>query len=121
MSGDRKEIVRDITGLRSVTMDTTDAPVVKTETPARAANVTDADTVVTPTSRPVAWAWPRSRAAILAVAARTRSVSAPDATPTTPTPSITAVIAGTAPAARIAVSHRTSASRLAGCGSPKAL
>ena len=93
-------------------------PVANARTPARWASATVADTVVTPTSHRWAAATPRSRSATLRLPDSTRATSSPS-TPTRHTPSITAVIAGTAPAARIAPVQRVSAAALCGSGRPR--
>ena len=93
-------------------------PVANTLTPAAAAIATDADTVVAPTSQRCPTATATSRSAALRAGPRIRSCSS-SVSPSRTTPSSTAVTAGTAPPARTAAVHRSSASRLCGDGSPR--
>ncbi len=90
-------------------------PVANTSTPAFAANVTAAETVVAPYDQRWAMATARSRSATFRAGPQMRS-EAPR--PRLATPSSTAVSAGTAPPERTAATHRSSASVLAGAGNP---
>jgi hypothetical protein len=93
-------------------------PVAKTAIPPAAARATDAETVVAPNSQPWATATARSRSAALRAVPRIRRCSV-GSSPIRARPSSTAVIAGTAPAASIAFTQRSSASALAGDGNPR--
>ena len=93
-------------------------PVANTPMPARLASNSDAETVVAPTDQRCAMARAISRSPTFLAGPRMRSCS-DSLIPTRATPSMTAVIAGTAPASRMAAMQLVSAWALAGDGKPR--
>ena len=120
VAGQRQEIGTLVAGLRPVAVHTADPPGGEHRDAGRAANATEADTVVAAAAQPWATATATSRSPTLRSAANTRPNSE-SSTPIRAIPSSTTANAATAPPPARASSDRDSAWRPAGSGSPNRL